>query len=50
MDNYDLYPYLLGIDWAFENNEVLNIKKKDMSFDTETLHMIAPLDPNEGDK
>jgi hypothetical protein len=27
MDDYDPYPALLGIDWAFDNNVVLNLKK-----------------------
>jgi hypothetical protein len=27
MDDFDPYPTLLGIDWAFKNNVVLNLKK-----------------------
>jgi hypothetical protein len=27
MDESDPYPALLEIDWAFENNVVLNLKK-----------------------
>jgi hypothetical protein len=27
MDESDPYPTLFGIDWAFENNVVLNLKK-----------------------
>jgi hypothetical protein len=50
MDDSDPYPSLLGIDWAFDNNVVLNLKKRQMSFETDTLHVIAPLDPNEGDR
>jgi hypothetical protein len=48
MDDYDLYPALLGIDWAFDNNVVLNFKKRQMSFETKTLWVIVPLYPNEG--
>jgi len=29
---------------------LLNMKKRQMIFDKETLHVIAPLDPYEGDK
>jgi hypothetical protein len=47
-DSYP-YPALLGIDWAFENNTVLNLKKRQMSFETYNLHVITSLDPNEGD-
>jgi hypothetical protein len=28
MDESDPYPTLLGIDWAFDNNVVLNLKKR----------------------
>jgi len=36
MDDFDPCPSLLGIDWAFDNNMVLNLKKRQMSFETET--------------
>jgi hypothetical protein len=49
MDESDPYPALLGIDWAFDNNVVLNLKKRQMSFETDTLCMVVPLDPYEGD-
>jgi hypothetical protein len=49
MDESDPYPALLGIDWAFDNNVVLNLKKRQMSFKTDTLHLVMPLDPYEGD-
>jgi hypothetical protein len=50
MDDSDPYSTLLGIDWSFENNAVLNLKKRQMSFEIYTLCVITPLDPNEGDK
>jgi len=48
----DSYPYLslLGIDWAFVNNFVLNLNERHMSFEMDNLHVIVPLDPNEGDR
>jgi hypothetical protein len=49
MDESDPYPALLGIDWAFDNNVVLNLKKRQMSFETDTLCVVMPLDPYEGD-
>jgi hypothetical protein len=49
MDESDPYPTLLGIDWAFENNAVLNLKKMHISFETDTLCVVVPLDPYEGD-
>jgi hypothetical protein len=48
IDECDPYPALLGIDWAFENNAVMNLKKRKMSFEIDTLCMVAPLDPYEG--
>ena len=27
------YPALLGIDWVFENQAIINLKKKTMSFE-----------------
>jgi histidyl-tRNA synthetase len=50
MDESNPYPALLGIDWAFDNNAVLNLKKRQMSFETNTLHVVALLDPYEGDR
>jgi hypothetical protein len=48
VDDSDPYPALLEIVWAFENNVVLNLKKRQMSFGTDTLRVITKLDPNEG--
>jgi hypothetical protein len=42
MDDSKPYPYLLGIDEEFDNNVVLNLKKKN-SFETKTFHIIMPL-------
>jgi hypothetical protein len=47
VDNSDPYLALLGIDYGFDNNAVLNLKKRQMSFDTDTLRVIVPLDLNE---
>jgi len=49
MDDFDAYPTLLGIDWAFENNVLLKLKKSHMSFETDTLWMVVPLVAYEGD-
>ena len=50
MDDSNPYPSLLGVAWAFNNNVMLNLKKQHISFDTDTLHVITPLGPNEGDR
>jgi hypothetical protein len=50
MDDSNPYPALLGIDWAFKNNVVLNLKKRQMSIENDTMRVVAPLDPYEGDR
>ena len=50
MDESDPYPTLLGIDWAFDENVMLNLKKRKILFEAHTLHVIVPLDSYEGDK
>jgi hypothetical protein len=49
MDDSDPYPALLGIDWEFDNNVMLNLKKRKMYFEMDTLCDV-PLDLNEGDR
>lgn len=45
IDDSTPYPALLGIDWAFENQEVSNLNKKTMSFEGNDIQVIGPLDP-----
>ena len=42
------YPALLGIDWAFDNKAVINLKKRQMTFEDNQVRVIAPLDPFQG--
>jgi hypothetical protein len=42
------YPVLLGIDWAFKNSTVVDLKKKKMMFEGDGLRVITPFDPDEG--
>jgi hypothetical protein len=44
------YPVLLGIDWAFNNSIVVDLKKRHMNFEKYGLRVIAPLDTNEGQR
>jgi hypothetical protein len=46
-DNFP-YPTLLGIDWAFNNSTMVDLKERCMTFERDGLRVIAPLDPNEG--
>jgi hypothetical protein len=42
------YPALLGIDWAFINSTMVDLNKRHMTFERDSLRVIAPLDPDEG--
>src|SRR5271155_3780857 len=42
------YPALLGIDWAFDNMAVINLKKRQMTFEDKQVQVISPLDPFQG--
>jgi hypothetical protein len=41
------YPVLLGIDWAFNNSTVVELKKICMTFERDGLRVITPLHPYE---
>jgi hypothetical protein len=42
------YPALLGIDWAFNNLTIVDLKKRRMTFEGDGLRFITPLDHDEG--
>jgi hypothetical protein len=42
------YPALLGIDWAFNNSILVDLKKRRVNFEGDGLRVIAALDPDEG--
>jgi hypothetical protein len=39
---------LLGIDWAFNNSTVFDLKETRMTFEGDFLRVISHLDPDEG--
>ena len=45
IDDNTLYPTLLGIAWAFDNQAIINLKKKTMSFEGNGIRVIGLLDP-----
>ena len=45
IDDNTPYPMLLGIDWAFDNQAIINLKKKTMTFEGNGTWVIVPLDP-----
>ena len=44
IDDNTPYPTMLGIDWAFDNQAIINLKKKTMSFEGNGIRVIGPLD------
>ena len=42
------YPVLLGIDWAFDMDAVINLRKHRMTFERKEIRVIVPLNPMEG--
>jgi hypothetical protein len=50
VDDTTPYPVLLGLDWAFDNQDIINLKTRKMAFESEEYKLIAPLDPFEGER
>jgi hypothetical protein len=50
VDGTTPYPALLGMDWAFENHTIINLKTKKMTFESGDYRVISPLNPLEGEK
>lgn len=48
VDDSNIYPMLLGIDWAFEMDVIIKLKKQKRTFERKSLRIIVLLDPTEG--
>jgi hypothetical protein len=48
VDGSTPYPTLLGLDWEFDNQTIIDLKKRNMVFEVEDLKVTASLDPTEG--
>ena len=48
IDDSNPFPALLGIDWAFDNLALINLKKIYMTFEGHNIRIIARLDPSKG--
>jgi hypothetical protein len=46
IDGTTPYPTLLGLDWEFDNQVVINLKIRKMTFESGEYKFIAPLDPS----
>ena len=50
IDNSKPYPVFLGIEWAIDNDAVINLKTRQMTFEGKGLRVIVPLDPYHGER
>ena len=50
VDDTKPYPTLLGLDWVFDNQTIINLKTRKMTFELRDYRVIAPLDPSEGER
>ena len=50
MDDRNTYPALLGIDWAIDNQTIINFKKRILSFEDDEMRVVLPIDPFEGQR
>ena len=41
---------ILGIGWAHDSMAVINFKNQMMTFENQDIRVIAPMDPNEGQR
>ena len=48
VDDTNPYPTLLGIDWAIDNQTIINFKKMIVSFKNDEMRVVSPIDPLEG--
>jgi hypothetical protein len=50
VDDTKPYPILLGLDWEFENQAIINLKTRKTTFESGEYRVIAPLDLSEGER
>jgi hypothetical protein len=50
VDGTTPYPTLLGLDWPFDNQDIIKLKTINMNFESDEYRVIAPLNPSEGER
>jgi hypothetical protein len=50
LDGTTPYPTLLVLDWEFDNQAIINLNTRKMTFESREYRVIAPLDPSEGER
>jgi hypothetical protein len=44
------YPKFLGLDWEFDNQTIINLKTRNMTFESGEYRFIVPLDPSKEER
>lgn len=44
MDDSQPYPALMGLEWAFDNHAIINLKRREIIFEVRELRVTAPQD------
>jgi hypothetical protein len=50
VDGKTPYPAFLGLDWVVDNQAIINLKTRKMTFESREYRVITPLDPSEGER
>jgi hypothetical protein len=50
VDDTTHYLAFLGFDWVFDNQAIIKLKTRKMTFESGEYRVIAPLDPSEGER
>jgi hypothetical protein len=45
VDENQPYPALIGLEWTFDNQAIVNLKRREIIFEVGKLKFIVPLDP-----
>ena len=48
VDGTTPYQTFLGLEWEFENQAIINLKMRKMTFESVEYKLVAPLDPSKG--
>ena len=48
IDDSNIYPEMLGFDWAYDMDAIINLKTRRMIFEKNGTQVVVPLDPSEG--
>ena len=50
VDGTTPYSTFLGLDWVFDNQAIINLKTRNITFESGEYKFISPLDPSEGER